>query len=447
MPAESWHRARLIPTSGISGAQEQERRATSALLAVLGSVDEFGRAMLRPFGAPAGKLECYIEVEFDLDSRKLVPDGLVRATRGTRSWTALIEVKTGRNTLDSEQLARYLDLAKREKFDALITISNEVPSVAGQHPTKVDKRKLRTVNLYHISWSRLLSEAVMVKEHRGVADVDQAWILGELIRYLEHPKSGALEFADMGGAWISTRQAVARGTLRQSDKGVMDVASRWDALLRYTSLKLGSKLGEEVSPILSKREREDPATRTQNTVTGLVSDGTLQGAIRIPNAIAPVVVTADLRAQVVTCHVDVEAPRTGRPKTRVSWLVRQLSKAPENVRLEAFTVRSRGQGLTELLRDVREAPEKLVADPAREIRSFRIEVSRPIGKKQGRGPGTFIDSVIDQVFDFYAEIVQDLKPWRTPPPRMREPVKPTGEDSSHALSSQDKIEESGAVVA
>ena len=34
--------------------------------------------------------------------------------------------------------------------------------------------------------------------HLGVADPDQrGWILGELIRYLEDPRSGALEFDDM----------------------------------------------------------------------------------------------------------------------------------------------------------------------------------------------------------------------------------------------------------
>ena len=32
MAEETWHLARLIPTSGINGADEQERRATSALL-------------------------------------------------------------------------------------------------------------------------------------------------------------------------------------------------------------------------------------------------------------------------------------------------------------------------------------------------------------------------------------------------------------------------------
>jgi hypothetical protein len=47
------------------------------------------------------------------------------------------------------------------------------------------------------------AEEVLEKEHRGVADPDQAYILGELIRYLERPRSGALEFEDMGPSWVS----------------------------------------------------------------------------------------------------------------------------------------------------------------------------------------------------------------------------------------------------
>ena len=48
-----WERARLFPVSGIGGADEQERRAASALLAVMQSVREFGRAITVPMGAPA----------------------------------------------------------------------------------------------------------------------------------------------------------------------------------------------------------------------------------------------------------------------------------------------------------------------------------------------------------------------------------------------------------
>ena len=166
MAEQSWHEARLIPTSGINGADEQERRATSALLAVLGAVREFNRALLRPLGAPAGTIECYIEVPFVLGDRKVFPDGLVRVARGAKSWTALVEVKTGDNCLAAEQLENYLDVAREQGFDAVLTISNEIPAVAGLHPTKIDKRKLRRVELHHLSWSQVLAEAVMQKEFR-----------------------------------------------------------------------------------------------------------------------------------------------------------------------------------------------------------------------------------------------------------------------------------------
>jgi hypothetical protein len=161
MAEESWHQARLIPTSGINGAEEQERRATSALLAVMSVVREYGRSLTRPLGAPAGKIETFIEVPFRLGDKKLFPDGLIRVSRGQRSWTALVEVKTGANDLQVEQLENYLDIAREQGFDAVLTISNEIPAIVGQHPTKVDKRKTRKVDLHHYSWSQVLTEAVM----------------------------------------------------------------------------------------------------------------------------------------------------------------------------------------------------------------------------------------------------------------------------------------------
>jgi hypothetical protein len=138
MSEETWHQARLIPTSGINGAPEQERRATSALLAVLSIVPDYSRALLSGVGAPAGNVTTYIEVPFDLEDQRVYPDGLIRVKRGSREWTALVEVKTGKNVLESTQLENYLDVARANSFDALITISNEIPPVPGQHPTTVD---------------------------------------------------------------------------------------------------------------------------------------------------------------------------------------------------------------------------------------------------------------------------------------------------------------------
>ena len=94
MADEHWQPARLIPTSGISGPDEAERRATSALLAVMGAVREFGGAIVRPLGAPGAQLATYIEAPFKLGDRTIIPDGVLEATRANRTWTTLVEIKT-----------------------------------------------------------------------------------------------------------------------------------------------------------------------------------------------------------------------------------------------------------------------------------------------------------------------------------------------------------------
>lgn len=444
MTDRAWHEARLIPVSGINGAEEQERRATSALLAVMRAVKEFGRTLTQPLGAPAGQLETYIEVPFAIGERNLRPDGLVRASRGAKTWSALVEVKTGNNTLDRDQIEGYLDIAKEQGFDAVLTISNEIPPVVGQHPTPVDKRKLRKVALHHYAWSQILAEAVMQKEHRGVADPDQAWVLGELIRYLEYKGSGALQFNDMGSAWVETRNAVVASTLRPNDPGLSDVAARWDALIRYVSLQLGRRLGTEVVPALTRRELNDPVLRANTVCRELCDRATMTAAIKVPKAVNDLVVSADLRSGRVTCSVDLDAPQSGRPATRVNWLVRQLAGASDNLRIEAFVKNGRGSSTAELLGTLREEPNRLIVDSAREFRTFRVASSVPLGTKRGTGRGSFIDSVHDAVDSFYVDVMQGLKAWRAMPPAMRPTPPEEGVDalSSTALSSQDDSESS-----
>jgi hypothetical protein len=219
MDQERWQQARLIPTTGISGQDEQEMRATSALLAVISAVKEFGSTLLKPLGAPSGTITTFIEVHFDLaDGRRLRPDGVIRVTRGSKEWTTLVEVKTNSSDLVREQVESYLDVARENEFDAVLTISNQLAPSENVHPVEVDKRKIRKVALHHLSWTEVLSIAVAQRVHRGVSDPDQAWILAELIRYLEHPRSGALDFADMGAAWVGVREALTAGTLRSSAK-------------------------------------------------------------------------------------------------------------------------------------------------------------------------------------------------------------------------------------
>lgn len=418
MAEDHWQPARLIPTSGISGPDEAERRATSALLAVMGAVREFGLAVVKPLGAPAGQLQTFIEVPFKTnDERSCQPDGILRTTRAGRTWTALVEVKTGAAELERSQVETYLEIARDNGFDAVLTVSNQLSPAPGVHPVDVVRRKLRRVALHHLSWAQVLTVAVQQRVHRGVSDPDQAWVLGELIRYLEHPKSGALDFSDMGSSWVAVREAVAAGTLRANDKGVPEVVSRWEQLLRFAALRLGRELGADVQVVLSRKEAADPSLRAPAQTRSLVAAGLLSGTLRIPGAAAPLEVCADLRANRVTVSAEIDAPREGRAATRVGWLVRQLKDAPEGVRIDAFVTGARSS-MSELLRVVRADPGVLVADSKREFRMFRVTAASPLGPKRGTGRGGFIDSVLAAVDGYYASILQQLRPWTAKAPQL-----------------------------
>ena len=272
------------------------------------------------------------------------------------------------------------------------------------------------------------------------------YVLGELIRYLEHPRSGALEFEDMGASWVSVRNAVADGTLRTSNLAAADVAGRFDALLRFAALRLGTRLGTEAVVVYSRKDLADPATRIASHVADMVDNGRLRGALRIPNTVGDLNLTIDLRARQVVCSVDLDAPKDGRPTTKVNWLVRQLKQANDKVRLECNVLNQRGGGASDLLGRVREHPELLILDPTKSIRSFSVALNSTMGLKSGRGQGSFIDGVLSSIDTFYGDVLQSLKAWSAKPPRMRDQTDATelAKDQevtpalvSSALSSQD----------
>lgn len=418
MDSSEWQPARLIPTSGISGPDEQETRATSALLAVLPVVRDFAMALTRPFGAPAGTIETFIEVSLPCaDGRTVRPDGVIRISRGQRSWTALVEVKTGNNDLGREQVETYLDLARECEFDAVLTISNQIAPSAGVHPVDVDRRKLKRVALHHLSWAEIVSAAVLQRVHRGVSDPEQAWILAELIRYLQHPRSGALDFTDMGGAWVTVREAVLAGTLRQSDKALPEVTSRWDQLLRFAALRLERELGSGVQVALSRREQADPALRAVQLAQDLVTRGVLTGALRVPNTVGDLNIVADVRTGRCTVEVDIAAPSEGRPATRVNWMVRQLADAPDSLRIDAFAHMAR-TSTSDLLKNIRTNPALLLPDPRIDLRRFRISATSSLGSKRGIGRGSFIDSILGAIDGFYETVLQGLRPWVAKAPQL-----------------------------
>lgn len=434
---DGWHPARIIPTSGIGGGQEQERRATSALLAVMKAVPDFGAALAGKAGAPRGRLSTFVEVRFSgANGESLIPDGAIVVEGRKARWCCLVEVKTADNDLEPQQVDAYLDIARERELDAVLTISNQITRSPDESPvvlpTKGRGRPVVRPPLYHLSWWHVLTQAIVFHQHHGISDPDQAWILGELIAYLDNERSGASGFHDMGGRWVKARDGARQRTLRSSDPEAQDVAAHFEQFIEYLCLGLQQDLGRRVS--LMTKKGAAPAERIAAAAETLAEDGRLDAVIRITDAVGPVGIDADLRGRMVTTTVDVDAPQEQgqRPKTRIMWMIKQLSGAPEDLRIEVFFQSTRGQTTSASLREAREDPERLLLpqDPKRLPRGFRLALTKEMGAQRGKGPGSFIHDSRRQVVDFYRDVVQGLAAWQPRAPRLPSEVKPTPEAPS-----------------
>lgn len=425
-PETKWHPARLIPTAGIKGTQEQERRATSAFLAVMRAVPDFTYGLLGPLGAPKGKIATFVETQFkDTEGKTHIPDGVIVIERGKKQWRALIEVKTGSGELTTEQVSRYIDICKAEKFDVVITLSNRITASTTDLPYVVDKRRLKTCEVRHLSWWSVITEAVVQYRHTGIADPDQAWILGELIAYLDHENSGAGGFEDMGDKWTRVRDDAKNETLRPTDPDVREVVSRWEQFVDYVALGMSQDLGRDVSPVRSRKL--DLTQRIEESVKKLGTDGTLHASLKVPDAVAPMEIESNLRTRRVNVRATIAAPKEGRAATRIGWMLKQLKDAPADLRIEVSFAGSRET--TSLL--VSEAilhPEKLLSptDAKRDPKSFTLALGRKMGQKRGKGPGSFVGDTKLQTLDFYRDILQSLRAWTAKAPKLpdarREPI-------------------------
>lgn len=417
---EKWERARLLPTTGIRGKEEQERRATSALLAVMEAVPDFGHSLLAGTKAAKGKVSTYTEIRLKDGNRKThIPDGAIVVERGKKRWSYLVEVKTSKVPLDPDQVARYVDMAREHGFNGLLTISNQIRSDPDSLPYEVDRRKVGSLELLHLSWWRVLTEAIVQHRFRGIDDPDQAWVLGELIRYLDDERSGASGFEGMGEEWVAAREGARNQTLRAGDFEAEAIAARWEQFVEYLCLHLSQELGVEVK---HQRPRGKMAKdRVKVAAKRLADEGVLQRAVRIPDAVGPIDIEANLRTGRVTTSVELDAPKEGRAKTRVNWLLRQLKDAPDDLRVEVRFSQHRATS-SELLGDCRDEPDCLLLDddPRREPRAFVLALSRKMGRKSGRKEGSFVAETRRQATDFYRDLVQNLSAPRPKAPKIRD---------------------------
>ncbi|MFF4742466.1 TerD family protein [Streptomyces sp. NPDC001268] len=406
---DSWRTARLFPVSVLKSDREREMRATSVLLSVMSQIPEFGRRLTAGFGAPAGRAETFTEVSLPHGDTPRRPDGVIRVERAGKLWTALVETKTNGNALKPEQVQDYVDIAARRGYEAVITLTNDV-ALEGRPlvDVKIDGRRRNKVALWHLSWAEVAHQAQMLIRHEGVGNAAHAWLLQELLHYLQHENSGCHGFQNMGPAWVPVRRGIDEETLCQGDRRAVEVVENWERLIRQVCLRLGGELGQKVLPVQRAKRGTDPESRRAGLADDLCTDGRLTAELRIEGTPGIMAITADLRTGKLRTSIEIPAPEQGYPLTWAKRLVRQLAEAPADLHVETLTDGSAG-GPRGTLERLRPEPGDILPRDDAQITGFRLSLFKSMGNTRGNAESGFIRSVDQAVDRFHAGVVTRLE--------------------------------------
>ncbi|MER7055937.1 TerD family protein [Streptomyces sp. NPDC000351] len=406
---DSWKQARLFPVSVLKSDRDREMRATSVLLSVMAQVPEFSRRLTAGFGAPAGRMETFTEVSLPHGDSPRRPDGVIRVERAGKLWTALVETKTNGNALKTDQVQAYTDIAARRGYEAVITLTNDV-ALEGSPlvDVKIDKRRKHKVALWHLSWAEVTHQAQMLIRHEGVSNATHAWLLQELLHYLQHENSGCHGFQNMGPAWVPVRNGIDDETLCQGDARALEVVENWERLIRQVCLRLGGELGQKVLPVQRAKRGAGPTERRDRLADQLCLEGRLQSELRIDNAPGVLAVGADLRTGKLRTSIEIPAPQQGYPLSWAKRLVRRLAEAPADLHIETLVDSESGgpRGTLERLRP--EPADLLPKESGTKITGFRLSLLKSMGSGRGNAETGFIRSVDDAVHRFYTSVAVHL---------------------------------------
>jgi len=416
--------AKLIPTVADS---KKEERATSSLLASFMVVPIFAKEVLSNAGAPVGKrlkITCYTEVTFKSPEKgkKSRPDGLIVIQSGSTIWTALVESKIGNAELTNEQVEEYLELAKQFSINAVITISNQFATTPTHHPLTINRNKTRLVELYHFSWLSLKSKAVLLTGNRQVDDPEQAYILSELVRYLDHDSSGVSALTKMPGEWKDTCNSIQQGTpMTKSCDLVERSVSGWHQLLRHLALNLSMAISQPVDIALSRTRAKDSELNFQEDCNQLSKENKLHAEFEIPNAASKLLFSADFLRRTINISMKLDAPKDkSRVTASINWITRQLKgEKLQNVSLRAYWPKRIPMTVAPLA-DIMENPSILIPSGTNEMPTY-LEIIRVVDlAARFKGAKTFVEDSSKEFPKFYQDVGQQLSKWVAKAPKVKE---------------------------
>ncbi len=404
-----------------------EMALTSIFLSALRLIKEFRINIFKAINlARSGNIHIFTEVEFIFFDKKRI-DGLILIERGKKIIDAiLIEVKNKNTDLNEKQIEDYLNIAKGYNIPKLLTISNQFVSYPTQSPLSLKVPK--QVNLYHLSWSYILTIAhiLLADNKNDIEDADQVEIMKEVVDYFESKQSGVIGFNQMKPGWVDIANKANSGTsLKTNDNSVDDSVSSWLQEERDMALILSRELGLLVRSGKDKF-KNDLKGRIEFEKKELVSKLSLESTLQIDGAASNIIVKTNFDRRNIEMSVSLSAPLDRKEKAQITWARNQINYCKKK-NPELFE-KLKAELMVDINIKYSSTPIRLPFDELefaferlnnKEIKSFNILLIKYLGRKF-ISRSIFVSSIEEMIIDYYQGIVQYLKKWEKPAPKIQQ---------------------------
>lgn len=408
--------ARLIPTLKTG----DEMALTSTFLSTVKLVKEYRDDLFKAIKlSRGGKAYYFTEACFpDLGTSKI--DGLIIVVvKNVIRDAAFFEMKNKSNQLDKEQICTYLDISKKLGVPKMVTVSNEF--VANPTVSPVDVRPPKSVDLFHFSWSHLMTQGqlLLFKNENNIEDEDQVNIMKEALHYFKNPVSGVSGYTQMKPGWKNVAEDIrSQVPLKVSDPKVEEAILSWYEEENDMSLLLSRELGVSVKS--TSRNKDG----LKKDIKKFVKDYAIVGEISVKNAVSNIRIEIDFERRTVALSIRITPPLDKGNLARITWASNQLkncSKKSEKLFKEIYDdlsleakLKFHRLGHRVLVKDI---DELRGSTKDKEIQEFELVFVKSFGASFTSSK-KFIVLIEQMMRNYYECIVQNATTWSRPTPKL-----------------------------
>jgi hypothetical protein len=211
-----------------------ERAAVATLAAVTGLLPDLRKRVLAPVAPPGGK-RANVEIDLEHVVSDVQADILYDISYGKKRHRVVVEAKTKNVDFDANTWERYVRLLEGDPNLSVLTLSNRMPTGAGDHPDPAAAVAAAApdvrARLKHQSWAHVIMAIMDVASAAGPVE---RIVLDDLADWLTNGGFGLQKLDKLPKSWTNLYMAIKRGsvTARQSEAG----AIVWGELVQFLAL-------------------------------------------------------------------------------------------------------------------------------------------------------------------------------------------------------------------